>query len=268
MQEGHPIAFISKALSIKQQSLSVYEKELLAILMAVKTWHHYLITKKFLIKTDQKSLKYLLDQKITTPLQQTWLAKLMGYEYEIFYKKGAENVVADGLSRVQGLVLSELGMSSVNPLLLDRIKGTWQTDEKLQDIIKQIDQGKVIPHVTWDGQLLKRKNKLWVGNDVQLQNDIIQLFHSSPIGGHSGYYPTLQKIKAFFIIGRDAISRCFNRSKNVLNASRPSMNQWLALAICNHCQFQHMFLQMCLWILCLDFLKFREKIQFSWWWTT
>lgn len=71
MQDKHPIAFISKALSIRQQSLSVYEKELLAILLAVKTWHHYLIMKHFIIKTYQQSLKHLLDQKIITPLQQT-----------------------------------------------------------------------------------------------------------------------------------------------------------------------------------------------------
>ncbi|KAJ0624008.1 putative nucleotidyltransferase, Ribonuclease H [Helianthus annuus] len=69
MQEGHPLAFISKALSTKQQSLSVYDKELLAILMAIKQWHHYLIMKHFIIKTDQQSLKHLLEQKIVTPLQ-------------------------------------------------------------------------------------------------------------------------------------------------------------------------------------------------------
>lgn len=88
---GHPIAFISKALSLRQQALPVYEKELLAILMVVKQWHHFLIVKHFVIKTDQQSLKHLLDQKMTTPLQQTWLAKLMGYDYEICYKKGVEN---------------------------------------------------------------------------------------------------------------------------------------------------------------------------------
>ncbi|XP_076896345.1 uncharacterized protein LOC143549303 [Bidens hawaiensis] len=61
MQDGHPLAFISKGISVKQQAMSVYDKELLAILMAVKHWHHYLIVKHFIIKTDQRSLKYLLD---------------------------------------------------------------------------------------------------------------------------------------------------------------------------------------------------------------
>ncbi|KAD5318093.1 hypothetical protein E3N88_18039 [Mikania micrantha] len=151
MQEGHPIAFISKALSTKQQSLSVYEKELLAILMAVKAWHHYLIVKKFLIRTDQTSLKYLLTQKITTPLQHTWLAKLMGYTYDIMYKKGRENTAADGLSRVTGLALFEMGITSLDPLLLIRIKKSWADDMQLTTIKEKIEASHGVPNVTWDG---------------------------------------------------------------------------------------------------------------------
>jgi hypothetical protein len=41
-QQGHPIAFVSKALGLKAQCLSTYEKECLAILMAVDHWYHYL----------------------------------------------------------------------------------------------------------------------------------------------------------------------------------------------------------------------------------
>ncbi|KAD6454805.1 hypothetical protein E3N88_09511 [Mikania micrantha] len=67
MQEHHPIAFISKAISAKQQTLSVYEKELPVILMAVKQWHYYLILRPFIIKTDQRSLKHLLTQKLRMP---------------------------------------------------------------------------------------------------------------------------------------------------------------------------------------------------------
>jgi hypothetical protein len=42
MQEGHPIAFISKPFGLKQQTLSTYERELLAILLAVTKLRHYL----------------------------------------------------------------------------------------------------------------------------------------------------------------------------------------------------------------------------------
>lgn len=51
-QQGHPIAYASKALGIKAQCLSTYEKECLAILMAVEHWRHYLQSSPFLILID------------------------------------------------------------------------------------------------------------------------------------------------------------------------------------------------------------------------
>ena len=58
-QRGHPLAYINKALGSHNQGLSVYEKEHLAILMAVDTWRHYLLQSEFVIHTDQKSLMHL-----------------------------------------------------------------------------------------------------------------------------------------------------------------------------------------------------------------
>lgn len=122
MQQKHPLAFISKSLSARQQALSVYERELLAILLAVKSWHHYLIVARFIIKTDQKSLKHLMEQKVNTPLQHVWLSLLMVCDFEIFYKQGKENIAADALSRVHGGTLLALTLSTFDPLLLDKLK--------------------------------------------------------------------------------------------------------------------------------------------------
>ncbi|KAL3527964.1 hypothetical protein ACH5RR_012620 [Cinchona calisaya] len=64
IQEGQPIAFLIKALSPRNLGLSIYEKELLAVVMAVTNWKHYLVGYHFVIKTDHQSLKYLLEQKL------------------------------------------------------------------------------------------------------------------------------------------------------------------------------------------------------------
>lgn len=69
MQEGHPIAYISKALASKHLGLSTYEKELLIIVYTVNKWGHYLLGRHFVIKIDHLNLKYLLDQKIWITMQ-------------------------------------------------------------------------------------------------------------------------------------------------------------------------------------------------------
>lgn len=60
----------------------------------------FLRPKPFVICTDHKSSKYFLEQKLKTPLQHAWLAKLIGFDYEIKYKKGKENKAVDALSRL------------------------------------------------------------------------------------------------------------------------------------------------------------------------
>ena len=98
-QGGKPVAYFSKALSPKHQLFSVYEKEMLAILAAVKKWSSYLVGRHFKIRTDHQSLRFLLDQRTHTPAQQQWLLKMMGFDYTICYRKGVTNRAADALSR-------------------------------------------------------------------------------------------------------------------------------------------------------------------------
>lgn len=56
MQDGHPLAYLSKALGPKSRGLSTYVKEYMAILIAVQTWRAYLQFQEFIILTDQRSL--------------------------------------------------------------------------------------------------------------------------------------------------------------------------------------------------------------------
>jgi hypothetical protein len=59
MQNGRPLAYFSKCLGSNTSAKSVYEKEAMAILEALKKWRHYFLGNKLIIKTDQSSLKYL-----------------------------------------------------------------------------------------------------------------------------------------------------------------------------------------------------------------
>ncbi|GKC33355.1 transposon ty3-G gag-pol polyprotein [Tanacetum coccineum] len=98
-QSGKPLAYFSAPLKGTMLSWSTYEKEMLAVVKAVRKWWPYLLGRAFVVKTDHMSLKYLLEQRISTPAQTKWLTKLLGYDYKIEYKKRATNRGADALSR-------------------------------------------------------------------------------------------------------------------------------------------------------------------------
>lgn len=68
-QDLHLIAYLSKSLSPNHQLLPPYDREMMAILFAVKKWRPYLIGWPFKIITDHQTLKYLLEQRITTSAQ-------------------------------------------------------------------------------------------------------------------------------------------------------------------------------------------------------
>jgi hypothetical protein len=99
MQEGQPLAFTNKQLSRRNLGKSIYEKEMLVILHAMDLWHPYLLGQCFQINTNHQRLKYFMEQHISSLEQQKWVTKLFRYYYEIIYKKGKDNVVADALSQ-------------------------------------------------------------------------------------------------------------------------------------------------------------------------
>ncbi|KAL4367918.1 hypothetical protein GQ457_05G016100 [Hibiscus cannabinus] len=137
-QKGKPLAFFSRGLGVRHQGLSVYEKEMMAVLMAVKKWSPYLIGRHFKIKTDHQSLKFLAENQAITPSQQKWVVKMMGYDYEVQYRKGINNIVADVLSRKPAVVeCNSLTVSKVSTEVMARVEKTWQDDETLKKLIEK-----------------------------------------------------------------------------------------------------------------------------------
>jgi hypothetical protein len=83
IQDNKPVAYVSKALAVKHQQLSIYEKEFLALIMAVEKWRSYLQKKEFIIRTDHKSLCYLGEQHLQTEMQKKAMTRLMGLQFKI-----------------------------------------------------------------------------------------------------------------------------------------------------------------------------------------
>ena len=137
MQEGHPVAYLSKPLCPRNQAFSTYEKECMAILMSVEKWRPYLQNNEFIIKTDHKSLLHITDQRIRTKLQHKALLKLMDLQYKINYKKGSTNNAADALSRLPDpMIVSTL--SSCTPLWQENLIQGYQDDEEAKQLLTEL----------------------------------------------------------------------------------------------------------------------------------
>lgn len=200
MQNNHPLAFLSRALGPKHQGrLSTYEKESLAIMLAVDHWRPYLQHDEVIIKTDHRSLAFLDDQRLTTPWQHKALTKLLGLRYKIIYKKGVDNSVADALSRYPATESIELSALSVAvPEWINDIVARYSSDpnacSKVQTLC--INSG-AVPNFSLKNGILYFQNRLWVGNNVEVQQRFL-LIYTAAVGGHSGIHVTYQRTKQLF----------------------------------------------------------------------
>ncbi|GJR91469.1 reverse transcriptase domain-containing protein [Tanacetum coccineum] len=96
-----PIHYARKTLSDAQTNYTVTEKELLAVVYAFEKFRSYLILSKTIVYTDHSALKYLLIKQDAKPRLIRWILLLQEFTIEIHDKKGAENLAADHLSRLE-----------------------------------------------------------------------------------------------------------------------------------------------------------------------
>jgi hypothetical protein len=200
MQEGRPLAFESRPLKGKDLHKPIYEKEMMAILHALKKWHPYLIGRHFKVKTDHDSLKYFLEQRLSSEEQQKWVTKILGYDFEIVYKKGKQNVVADALSRKDEDVEAFLyAISIIQPDWIIEARDEWKNDEKVWTLIQRLQQDSSASDTfTWKNDSLWYKYRLYLCKNSQLKQKVLLELHTSPVGGHSGFLKTYHRVKKDF----------------------------------------------------------------------
>lgn len=194
-QNKRPIAYFSHTLSERAQQKSIYERELMVVVLAVQRWRPYLLGQKFLVRTNQRALKFLLEQRVIQPQYQRWLSKLLGYDFEVQYRLGPENKVADGLSRVTPVV--HLAALQVPPILnVETVSKEVAQDDKLLGIINQLKEDPdSVPKFEWiQGKLLYKK-RLVLAKNSSLIPSVLHTFHDSVMGGHLGFLRTYKRLR-------------------------------------------------------------------------
>lgn len=115
----------------------MYERELMTIVLAILRWKHYLSGRKFIIFTDQRSLKYFLEQRQILLEYQKWVSKILSFEFEIKFKAGRGNIVVDALSRKPSAPeIMQLIVSSPKCLDITIIQKEYQMDSYLSRLLQ------------------------------------------------------------------------------------------------------------------------------------
>lgn len=188
-QNQRVIAYYSEALKGVALNLSIYEKEMLAI----RKWRPYLLGRLFIVRTDQKSLKFLLEQRITTPAQARWLPKLMGYDYKIEYRRGQENQRPHTLSH-----LGEFQMIALSLPVADwweKLQVEVREDSFYQNISQQESR---LQDFQMKDCVYILNGKIFLSTYSFLIPLVLKEFHSSPLGGYFEYEKTISKIRQTF----------------------------------------------------------------------
>lgn len=147
-----------------------------------------------MVRTHQHNLKYLLEQLAIPGDFQSWVTKLMGYDFEVQYRPGTENKAADTLSRIPAQ--TELATLTL-PMLLDvqQVGAQVDNDQLPAKIKKELQEDPdAHPKFSVDQGRLLYKGRLVLPRASPLLPTLLREFHSSPVGGHSKFLRTYKRL--------------------------------------------------------------------------
>ena len=239
------IHYASKTLDAAQRNYATTEKELLAVVFACDKFRPYIVDSKVIVHTDHAAIRYLMEKKDAKPRLIRWVLLLQEFDLHIVDRKGADNPVADNLSRLENIAYDPVPVNDSFPNeQLAVIKVSSQDSPWYADYANFIVSKYLPPtfsaqqrrkffydlrHYFWDDPHLYKEGVDGIMRRCvpeYEQQEILSKCHGSVYGGHhagdrtaqkvlqSGFYwPTLFKDARKFILSCDECQRVGNISR-------------------------------------------------------
>nr|GFB14833.1 DNA-directed DNA polymerase [Tanacetum cinerariifolium] len=171
-----PIHYASKTMTDAESNYTMTEKEMLVVVYAFEKFRSYLIMNKSIVHTDHSALKYLFAKKDAKARLLRWVLLLQEFDFKVLDAKGAENLAADHLSRLENPYKNVLDPKEINetfPL------------ETLSMVTFRGDSS-----APWFADFANYH----AGNFIVKALDILEACHNGPTGGHHGANLTAKKV--------------------------------------------------------------------------
>jgi hypothetical protein len=210
-QNGFVICYESRKLKEHERHYATHDLEFAAINHALRKWRHYLMGKRFELRTDHTGLKYLFDQPTLNARQSRLLEFLSEYDFYINHIRGKENKVANALNRrVHEFHATTISMYQsdlkdriievAKSYLKDRIIEAAKSDLQHKELVAKLQQGnlqhKIEEYKLDNDEILMYRGRIYVPNSQELKNMILREMHNVPYVGHPGYQKTIADVKS------------------------------------------------------------------------
>nr|GEY55968.1 reverse transcriptase domain-containing protein [Tanacetum cinerariifolium] len=212
-----PIHYDSKTMNDAESNYTITEKEMLALVYAFKKFRSYLIMNKSIVHTDHSALKYLFAKKYVKARLLQWVLLLQEFDFKVLDTKGAENLAADHLYRLENPYENVLDPKEINenfPLetlsmvtFCDDSSTPWFVDFENYHAGNFVVKGmtsqqknkyfKDVKHYFWDDPFLFKicaDKVIWRYVHDKEALDVLVACHNGPTGGHHGVNLTAKKI--------------------------------------------------------------------------
>lgn len=201
LPNDRPIYYFSKTLNEAQRKYSTIEKELLAIVESIKIFRPYLYGRYFVLITDHKPLCYLFNMRNTNSRLFRQKVELMDYNFKILYRPGAQNHVADALSRIEPLTINELIEINNEKEIFVTTRAQSKSSELVRNLRYTVDEK--------DGVILNKRGFDLIFHLIPEENDVLKnkLMDKFGITSFTAEWKTHKNIHYFKIISNQFANR-------------------------------------------------------------
>ena len=213
--EWHPCSYLSQSFSPVERNYDIYDRELLAVIHALKTWRHYLHGSPFPIQvfTNHKNLTYFCKPQALNHRQAHWLLDLVDFNLTMIHIPGSHLAGPDALSCCPDLLPSatpenegvtllppSLFINLIDTSLSHHIQSSLTSNPLVLQALQSMD-GSIPPAFRsrlsdwqYTEGVLTYKGCVYIPSNPSLRQAILVCCHDHEIAGHPGYLKTHQLV--------------------------------------------------------------------------